>query len=383
MGMKSRRQFILSSSAATMAALTGFVPNNLFAKKTAITDKPLKILFLGGTGFLGPHTVNHAIARGHKVTLFNRGRSREDLFPELESIIGNRDPKIDKGLEGLKGKQWDCVIDTSGYVPRIVNASSKLLAPHCKHYLFISSISVYSNYTSIGLDETAPVGTLKDKSIEVINNDSYGPLKAYSEQAAERNFEGRATIIRPGLIVGPRDRTDRYTYWPVRIAKGGEVLAPGDGNDFVQYIDVRDLGEFIIDCLEQRQLGTFNATSPMNKETTSEMLNYCKQAISSDASLIWAETEFLQQHEILPWSGMPVWVPRDSEMGGMSRINSLKAEQMGLKTRSRIETVSDTLQWYGSQPAGRRKSLRAGISRQKEADVLKAWHKIRAAEQKT
>ncbi len=378
MEMKSRRQFILSSAAVTMAAVTGFVPSRLSANKHTIANKPLKILFLGGTGFLGPHTVKHAMARGHKITLFNRGRSREGLFPELESIVGNRDPKIGKGLEGLKGKQWDCVIDTSGYVPRIVNASSKLLTPHCHHYLFISSISVYANYARVGLDETASVGTLKNKTTEVINNDSYGPLKAYSEKAAEKNFKGRTTIIRPGLIVGPRDRTDRYTYWPVRIAKGGEVLAPGDGRDFVQYIDVRDLGEFIVHCLEQKQMGVFNATSPMADETTADMLKYCKKAVASDARLIWAKKKFLQYHEILPWSGMPVWVPRKSELSGLSQINSHKAKQHGLKIRPRIKTARDTIHWYSRQPLARRKSLRAGISREKEADVLKAWHKMKA-----
>ncbi len=375
--MKSRRQFILSSAVAGMAAMTGLGAKALSVGKVDKSKRQLKILFLGGTGFLGPHTVSHAIARGHQVTLFNRGRSKEGLFPDLETIIGNRDPKIDKGLQGLNARKWDCVIDTSGYVPRIVNASSKLLAPHCDHYLFISSISVYSNYARIGLDEKAPVGTLEDRNVEIINGESYGPLKAYSEQAAENNFKGRTTIVRPGLIVGPRDRTDRYTYWPVRIARGGEVLAPGDGKDFVQYIDVRDLGKFIISCLEQKHTGIFNATSPMNEETTSDMLNYCKQGVSSDAILTWAEADFLQRNEVLPWSGMPVWVPRNGEMGGMSRINSQKAEQHGLQTRTRIDTVRDTLEWYSKQPPGRQKKLRAGISRQKEKDVLKAWHETK------
>ncbi len=378
MGMKTRRQFMLSTAAAGAAAIAGYFPGKIFAENINRASKSLKILFLGGTGFLGPHTVNHAIARGHQVTLFNRGRSREGLFPALESIIGNRDPKIDKGLEGLKGKEWDCVIDTSGYIPRIVNASSKLLAPHCDHYLFISSISVYADYTVPGLDESAAVGTLDDRTVEVINGDTYGPLKAYSEVSAEENFKGRTTIIRPGLIAGPRDRTDRYTYWPVRIAQGGEVLAPGDGKDFVQYIDVRDLGEFIIHCLERKLVGIFNATSPMESETTADMLAHCKQAVSSNAKLTWAATKFLQKHDVLPWGGMPVWVPRDGELGGMSRINSSKAEKHGMHIRPRTDTVKDTLDWYKQQPVARQKSLRAGISRQKETDVLKAWHEINA-----
>ncbi len=375
MEMKSRRQFMRTGAAASMVALTGFYPDTSSASLVEKSKKPLKILFLGGTGFLGPHTVNHAIARGHQVTLFNRGRSKEGLFPDLEAIVGNRDPKIDKGLDGLKGKQWDCVIDTSGYVPRIVNASSKLLAPHCQHYLFISSISAYADFTQSGMQEDAAVGTLEDTTVETIDSETYGPLKAYSEQAAEKNFKGRTTVIRPGLIVGPRDRTDRYTYWPVRIAKGGEVLAPGDGKDYVQYIDVRDLGQFIIHCLERKATGTFNATSPMDKETTQDMLGHCKQALSSDATFTWADTDFLQQHEVMPWGGMPVWVPRKGEIGGISRINSSKAEQLGLNARPRSETAVDTFTWYGQQPAARRKTLRAGISSEKEIEVLTAWHK--------
>ncbi|MCP4271739.1 MAG: NAD-dependent epimerase/dehydratase family protein [Gammaproteobacteria bacterium] len=373
--MKSRRQFMRTGAAASMVALTGFYPDTSSASLVEKSKKPLKILFLGGTGFLGPHTVNHAIARGHQVTLFNRGRSKEGLFPDLEAIVGNRDPKIDKGLDGLKGKQWDCVIDTSGYVPRIVNASSKLLAPHCQHYLFISSISAYADFTQSGMQEDAAVGTLEDTTVETIDSETYGPLKAYSEQAAEKNFKGRTTVIRPGLIVGPRDRTDRYTYWPVRIAKGGEVLAPGDGKDYVQYIDVRDLGQFIIHCLEQKAVGTFNATSPMDNETTQDMLGHCKRALSSDATFTWADTDFLQQNEVMPWGGMPVWVPRKGEIGGISRINSSKAEQLGLNARPRSETAVDTFTWYGQQPAARRKTLRAGISSEKEIEVLTAWHK--------
>ncbi len=375
MEMKSRRQFIRTGAAASMVALTGFFPDTSSASSVEKSKKPLKILFLGGTGFLGPHTVNYAIARGHKVTLFNRGRSKEGLFPDLEAIVGNRDPKIDKGLAGLKGKQWDCVIDTSGYVPRIVNASSKLLAPHCQHYLFISSISAYADFTKSGMQEDAAVGTLEDTTVETIDGETYGPLKAYSEQAAENNFKGRTTVIRPGLIAGPRDRTDRYTYWPVRIAKAGEVLAPGDGQDYVQYIDVRDLGQFIVHCLEQKAFGIFNATSPMDNETTQDMLGHCKQALSSNAAFTWADTDFLQQHEVMPWAGMPLWVPRNGEIGGISRINSSKAEQLGLNARPRSETAVDTFTWFGQQTEARRKMLRAGISSKKETEVLAAWHK--------
>lgn len=373
--MTSRRQFLLSSAATGLISATGLYPSIALAndKQTKKAEKPLKILFLGGTGFLGPHTVNYALERGHEITLFNRGRSKEELFPNLESIKGNRDPDIDDGLSALEGREWDCVIDTSGYVPRIVDASSKLLAKNSKHYLFISSISVYSEFTKVGLDETGAVGTLEDPTIESITGGSYGPLKAYCEQAAEKNFPGRTTVIRPGLIVGPRDRTDRYTYWPVRTSKGGKVLAPGDGKDFVQYIDVRDLGAFIIHCLEEGHMGIYNATSPMHAETTKDMLESCKKGTGSDATFVWADSEFLAKHEVQPWSGMPVWVPRQGELGGLSQVDVSKAEKAGLKFTERKKTVLDTLDWFSKQPAARQKSLRAGIPADKESEVLKAW----------
>jgi 2'-hydroxyisoflavone reductase len=373
--MSSRRKFIQSSTAAGIAAMAGMMSLPITAgPSVGRSKKPLKILFLGGTGFLGPHTVNHAISRGHEVTLFNRGRSSEGLFPELISIIGNRDPKVDKGLSELKGKHWDCVIDTSGYVPRIVDASSALLADFCDQYLFVSSISVYSDFAKISLNESSAVGTLDDTTVETIDGETYGPLKAYCEQAVEKNFKDRATIIRPGLIVGPRDRTDRYTYWPVRVAKGGEVLCPGDGKDFVQYIDVRDLGAFMIDCLEQRAVGIFNATSPMNDETTLEMLNHCKKSANSDALLTWADANFLETLDVQAWGDMPVWVSRQSDLVGLAQIDVTKAQQQGLSFRSRDLTVKDTLNWFGKQNANRRKNLRAGITSEREAEVLKLWH---------
>lgn len=376
--MSTRRHFITSTLSASLAVTAGLTMTNASAKDkinlVLSAKKPLKILFLGGTGFLGPHTVKHAIARGHEVTLFNRGRSKEELFPELETIIGNRDPNIGIGLKGLNGRRWDCVIDTSGYVPRIVDASTKQLQNQCDQYLFISSISVYKDIHKIALDEESSVGTLEDDTVESINGETYGPLKAYCEQISEKNFANKTTVIRPGLIVGPRDRTDRYTYWPVRIAKGGEVLAPGDGKDFVQYIDVRDLGAFIIHCLEQKAMGIFNATSAMNSESSLDMMNSCKEGSGSDASFTWTDADFLEQQNIQPWSNMPVWIPRQSEMAGLSQVSVSKAEKQGLKIRPRKETVQDTLSWFGNLSKSRRKTLRAGISQKKESETLLVWH---------
>jgi 2'-hydroxyisoflavone reductase len=218
--MIDRRQFL---TAATLTAATlPFGP--------VLSGRPLKLLILGGTGFLGPHTVRAALAQGHQITLFNRGRTNNHLFPELEKLRGDRDGN----LEALKGRKWDAVIDTSGYVPRLVADSAGLLAPNTGQYIFISSISVYADFTKRGMDETAPVGTLTDPTTEEITGASYGPLKALCEQAAEQAMPGRTTIIRPGLIGGPGDRTDRFTYWPVRVARGGDVLAPGNPNAFTQ-----------------------------------------------------------------------------------------------------------------------------------------------------
>jgi 2'-hydroxyisoflavone reductase len=351
----------------------GVSPFMAMEQTIAKAEKPLKILFLGGTGFLGPHTVQYAIDRGHEVTLFNRGRSKEVLFPELEKIIGNRDPEIDQGLEPLAGRQWDCVIDTSAYVPRIAEASAQLLADKCQQYLFVSTISVYAGFSEVGMKETAPVGTLEDTTVEVVDGATYGPLKAYCEQAVQKHFGERSTIVRPGLIVGPRDRTDRYTYWPVRMARGGQVLGPGDGTDKVQYIDVRDLGMFMIHCLENRTTGVFNTISDSATETVADMLGSCAEASGSDAETVWVDTDFLTEKGIRPWADLPVWVPNQGEMAGLSQVDVSKALAAGLTFRPRIETARDTLTWFQSLPAERQQTLRAGMKAEQEQEVIKQW----------
>jgi len=371
--MSNRRQFIQSTlalSAATSAGLSPLLAND---KKLTKAKKSLNILFLGGTGFLGPHTVQYAIDRGHNVTLFNRGRSKENLFPNLEALVGNRDPDKDAGLAALAGRSWDCVIDTSAYVPRIADASAKLLAKSCKQYLFVSTISVYKEYSKVGITENDPVGTLEDTKVEKVDGMTYGPLKAYCEQAVRTHFKDNSTIIRPGLIVGPRDKTDRYTYWPVRVARGGDVLAPGDGSDKVQYIDVRDLAEFMIHSLENNNYGTYNAISDSKQETVKDMLASCQKASKSDAKFIWADTEFLTQQQVRPWADMPVWVPNQGEMAGMSQVDVSKALSAGLSVRDRELTAFDTLKWFSEQPEERRAKLRAGLSSEREVEVIQAW----------
>ena len=372
--MTTRRELLQSAMALSAISMTGLSPLMAFesVKKAA---KPLKILMLGGTGFLGPHTVQYAIDRGHEVTLFNRGRSKENLFPDLEKLTGNRDPDVDAGLLALEGRKWDCVIDTSSYVPRIAGASAQLLKGQCEQYLMISTISVYSQFSQLNMDETAAVGTLDDPTVETVDGATYGPLKAYSEQAVTEQFGAGATILRPGLIVGPRDRTDRYSYWPVRASRGGDMLCPGNGSDLVQYIDVRDLAEFIVHCLEQKTTGIFNTISDSKTETVKDMVDTCIEVSGADTNAVWADTDFLTEQGVRPWADMPVWVPNAGEMAGLSQIDVSRAFAAGMKIRDRKETALDTLNWFKTLPEERQKTLRAGIKSEREQEVLAEWFK--------
>lgn len=326
-----------------------------------------KILILGGTRFLGPAIVHFARERGHTLTLFNRGKSNPGLFPDIENLIGDRDGKLD----ALKDRKWDAVVDTSGYVPRIVRMSAELLAPNVKQYLFISSISVYKEPIAPGADESAPVATMEDPANEEVMK-HYGALKALCEQEASKAFPDRATNIRPGLIVGPEDPTDRFTYWPVRIAKGGEVLCPGDGTDRVQIVDVRDLGAWIVRMIEGGHTGTYNAVGPEKPMTMKEMLMACRKGVGSDAKLVWAPAKFLEEHKVEAWSDMPAWVPPGSDSSGLTQVDCSKAIAKGLKFRPVEETAADTVAWWNAEPEERRAKLKAGISAEREKEVLAA-----------
>jgi 2'-hydroxyisoflavone reductase len=338
-----------------------------------------RILILGGTGFLGPQLVEAARSRGHTVTLFNRGKTRPQLFPDVEKLHGDRDPKVGEGLKALEGRSWDAVIDTSGYVPRIARASAELLAPNVGHYVFISTISVYKELPRPGMDESAPLATVDDPTNENVS-ENYGALKALCEQAVEAAFPGRTTNIRPGLIVGPDDPTQRFTYWPVRVAAGGEVLAPGSGADPAQFIDVRDLAEWALLTIENRDFGTFNATGPARPLSMRELLEACKQASGSNASFTWADAAFLEQHKVRAWMDMPVWVTPGGEMAGMSSVSNARAVARGLKFRPTVDTARDTLAWFNGLPPERQAQLRkrSGLTPEREREVLAAWHQQRA-----
>jgi 2'-hydroxyisoflavone reductase len=383
----SRRDFLRFALGASTLAVAGCGggavmtptaqgPEPEVATKDPAADKankggPKRILILGGTGFLGPQLVEAARARGHTLTLFNRGKTRPTLFPDIEKLVGDRDGD----LKALAGRKWDAVVDTSGYVPRIVKMSAELLAPNVGHYVFVSSISVLADPVKPGADERAPVATMADEKSENVG-ENYGALKALCEKAAEAAMPGRVTNVRPGLIVGPGDPTDRFTYWPVRVKKGGEVLAPGTGDDPVQFIDARDLAEWIILAIEQKHVGVYNATGPENKLVMRELLETSKRVSGSDARLVWVEHTFLEEQKVAPWTDMPVWVSPTPDNAGFSQISCKKAIEHGLRFRPLDVTVKDTLAWYDTLPEERRsKKMRTGLPPEREAEVLAAWAK--------
>lgn len=327
----------------------------------------MDLLILGGAHFLGRHLVEAAQRRGHRLTLFNRGRTNPTLFPGVEQIRGDRATD----LERLAGRRWDAVIDTSGYLPAAVAASARTLADAVEHYSFISTISVYRDFSAPHMDEGAPLARLERPEEAALTDATYGPLKTHCEDAVQAALPGRGLIIRPGLIVGPYDPTDRFTYWPVRMAQGGEVLAPEDPRIPIQFIDARDLAEWTLLSAEQRLTGVYNATGPATPYTLGALLDECSAVAQSGAAVTWAPATFLAEHQVRPWSDLSLWAP--AEMPGLMTVDCAKAIAAGLRFRPLRETVADTLAWRRAlldAPA-----LQAGLSRAREADVLAAWHR--------
>lgn len=368
----TRRRFIKTSAAASALAFSASA-TRLFGQPS---PKPMRILILGGTGFIGPYEVKYALSRGHKVTTFNRGKTHPGELPaEVEQLVGDRNGKLD----ALKNREWDVVIDDPATLPAWVRDAAQMLQGHVERYVFISTISVYADIQAAGVDENGPLQKYDGpdpykETLEAMRAGgfkTYGPLKALSEQEAGKWFPGKTLIIRPGLIVGPNDQTDRFTYWPVRIDRGGEVLAPGNPDDPVQFIDARDLAEWTIRMVENREIGNYNATGPAKPLTIRTMLEEMKSALKSHATFTFVPNEFLQQQKVQAWSDMPVWAGDEL---GLSRTKIDKAVAKGLTFRPLAQTSRDTLAWFKSLPAERQSKMRAGLTAEREKEVLSAWH---------
>lgn len=343
----------------------------------------MRLLILGGTRFLGRHLVTAALARRHEITLFNRGKHPAAELGNVETIYGDRNSDLAK----LASRHWDVVVDTCGYLPRSVKAAAEVLSDAVARYVFVSSVSVYADLSVKGVDETAPLATLTNEQLQQANEiDSsgqtsaanygkmYGGLKALCEQAAEAVLPNRVLIIRPGLIVGPADYTDRFTYWVMRGSRGGEVLAPGRPERPVQFIDVRDLAGWIVQMIERKDTGVYNANGLPKSVTMKDVLDKCKTVSGSDASFTWVSEDFLLQQKVAAWSEMPLWLPEEAapHMKGFMFINCEKAIVAGLRLRPLGDTVRDTLTWYQTNRAIA--ELNAGIDSDKEQALLRRWH---------
>ncbi|HEX6903893.1 MAG TPA: NAD-dependent epimerase/dehydratase family protein [Thermoanaerobaculia bacterium] len=330
----------------------------------------MKILVLGGTVFLGWHIVEAARLRGHEITTFTRGRHNPDLFSDVEKLRGDRDG----GLAALRGRRWDAVIDTSGHVPRTVRDSAQLLSSAVEHYIFISTLAVYAGFPAVpGLDENAPVVSPADPTLETVRPETMGPLKALCEEAVESAVPGRALIVRAGLLAGPHDPTDRFTYWPRRVALGGEVLAPGTPEMRVQIIDARDLASWILGAVQSRRTGVYNATGPAMPLTLEQLLATCRAEARSDARFTWVDDRFLLSAGVKPRMELPLWMPGAP---GAATVDCRRALAAGLFCRPLADTVRDTLDWDAAR--GPAATPRAGMTREREAQLLAEWRQLQA-----
>ena len=390
--MSNRRTFLKQTAAIGGALGLSKLPLEAAVPRTrphpGQAPAPLNILILGGTGFTGPEQVDYALERGHRVTLFNRGKTRPGLFKGrvAEELIGD----LNSDTSALKGKTFDVVIDNPTTLPFWVRNAAQYLKGNTKHYMFISTTSVYADQSEIGINENSPTVPMPDgldpyqpdqrnerQLAASANPANYGAFKARAEVEVQNQYPGINTIIRPNLIVGPLDRTDRFTYWPARIDKGGEVLAPDKPEDPCQFIDSRDLAEWMIRMAEMREFGTFNAIGPAKPLTIGEMLYGIKAVTTAGAQFTWVPWEFLQAQGIRPWSHMTVWMPPYGRTAGFQRRSAAKAIAKGLTFRPLAVTAKDTLDWHKTRPAeeqaGTLEGRINGLSMKREAEVLAAW----------
>ncbi len=377
----TRRDFVKYAAATGAAAgLSTGLPTAWASSLSQSTEaaKKLNLLILGGTGFIGPHIVNEAISRGHTMTLFNRGKSNPEMFAHLEQLTGNRDPDIDEGLTALEGREFDGVIDTSGYVPRIVGASAGLLAGHTKQYVFVSSISVYAAGAEHGMTEDAELATMEDETNESVG-EYYGALKALCEQTADKAMDGRCANVRPGFIVGPLDRAlNRFPLWTMRAAKRERLLAPGAPDDPVQLIDARDLAAFIIRSLEQSITGPFNLVGPADPLTNAEMVSALLEGCGATPApeVTWVSDAFMEAQAEATKKPMPTvpCVPAASDSRGYATVSNAAAVKAGYASRSVVDTSRDTWKWLANEASDETRDRVAKImAGTVEDDLLTAW----------
>ena len=370
-----RREFLRLTAATAGTLALGITPHALAAspipRPVPPAKRAIRILILGGTGFIGPYQVRYALERGHTVTLFNRGRTNTHLFPGVERLVGDRNGQ----LAALAGRTWDAVIDNSRANPEWVRLSAEFLKDSVDRYFYVSSRSAYADTSRVPMTADAPTFTYETAGI---SRDAerlpYGLAKALSERVAQRIFVGRVNIVRPGLIIGPDDESDRFTYWPVRIQRGGEVLAPGDGSDPVQIIDVRDLTEWMIRMAEDGTAGVFNGIGPGTPRPMAELLYGIRGVTTAETTFTWVNLEFLTEIGVRPYSHMPVWRPPTEGYEGFARFALAPEIEAGLTFRPLAVTARDTLEYHFSRSPERQANLRAGISADREAEVLAAWH---------
>lgn len=358
--MKTRREFL--GAAACGAALLG----STYASRALAQSGALDILILGGTGFIGPHLVAYAMQRGHKITLFNRGRTNTHLFPDAEKLVGDRN----NDLAALQGRRWDAVIDNSGYTPQQVRLSVDLLKDNCDQYLFTSTRSVYHDFTSAVMDEDAPVGP---RELPESEWDGYGPNKVLAERIVMDAFGSRTLITRPPVIVGPGDRSDRFTYWVDRIDDGGDILVQGQMTDPIQFVDVRDLAEFYVHLLETQTTGIFNTEGPGSPLNTAGLVYGIKAVTSTPSTFTWVDWDFLTGNGEVPQESLTFWQPPRGRYLHYGHMVNTRAIEAGMKFRPLAVIAKDTLEWHRTRTAEQQQELRAGLSRDREKELLRRF----------
>jgi len=367
--LNDRRDFLrFTAAASALFAL----PSCQSSEARKAPPAKLDMLVLGGTGLIGPALVEYALSRGHNVVLFNRGKTRTHLFPEIEKLQGDRDPSKGEGIRALEGRKFDVVFDDCGYYPRHVKASAELMAPNIKHYVYVSSISCYKRNDIEHMDEDAELATMPDPTVETMGEGyvNYGPLKALCEQAAEAAMPGKTCVVRPGYIVGPGDGSDRFGYWPMRADKGGDFVVPGAPTDPIQVIDVRDLSEWMVHVAENRTVGRFNACGPEKKLEWGRVIDSCVKHASRECKPRWASLEVLEKFPNAPFQ---IWSPYAGETKGFHTVSNARAVKKGLRFRDIDTTVADTLAWYKTLPPERQATLfERNLSADLEREILAA-----------